>query len=313
MTRRASSNTRQHESVLERCVGTQGRQVRRVCERIRCTKRKPSKPSEQGRREIRLIGVRETRSAVGGRQAARKETKNTMKKLINAQKRVTDAEKKLSDVQQKAASAAAAYDKLVSLHAQVFAENGTKRTEAVNVAAQLIDEGYSLRSAAEAAGQEPNNKLQRYFTVARQMVKHMAMADDAIAPPAGFTSWIDAVAAKSLEDLCSHVASVRKPTERKVDDDAAIRKYINTRLTALQALLVGEASGKTVEGLSVGVAQFDAYVMAWLEADHSVAGLDALPLTAQDAETQEVIGGIQAAVQAAAQSLETETASEVAA
>src|SRR5690349_12857409 len=121
-----------------------------------------------------------------------------MKNLQKAHDRVVKAERNLQDAREGQAVAASQYEKLVAVASQVFSENGSKRMEAVNIAASLIDAGYSLRSAAEAAGQEPNNKLQRYFTVARQMVRHAAQEDGAIAPPEGFSTWMDAVAAESL-------------------------------------------------------------------------------------------------------------------
>jgi hypothetical protein len=195
--------------------------------------------------------------------------------------------------------AAKLYGQLETVHAQVFQERGGKRKAAVNIAAQLVDLGYSLRKAAKVAGRKPDNKLQRYFEVAKAMLAHEAGKDGAIPPPEGFETWTDAVAGMALEALCTSIRE-RKPEApvTVVDYDKAVRGFVNKTLDRLQALTVGEAS-KALTGVVVGEAQLQAYVKAWLRDGMSTAKLDKNPLTAITGDgAADLVTSIRAALQA---------------
>ncbi len=200
----------------------------------------------------------------------------------------------MPDVKDKAVAdgkAAKLYAKLAEVHAQVFAERGPKRVAAINLAGDLITLGYSLRGAAKAAGQKPDNKLQRYFEVARAMVnrEENPQAPDSIAPPDGFGTWLDAIAAMPLDGMAQHIRDTkagRKP-EPTADPDKAIRAAVNSALGKLAGLVAGEASGKC-EGFALGEAQLGRYLKAFVAAGFKVDGptMDKLPLTALTVEAK---------------------------
>lgn len=189
--------------------------------------------------------------------------------------------------------AAALYGKLQTVASEVFVEKGGKRKAAVTVAAQLVTLGYSLRKAAKAAGQKADNSLQRYFEVARAMVNHEEGADKAIAPPEGFASWMDAVAAMPLEGLCSDIRERKAGRVVDVDVSKAVRKYLTGSMERIGKLMHGTVTNKSLEGISVGEAQVKAFVAAWM-AGADTAALDAMPLTPLDAKGAAIVDAVKA-------------------
>lgn len=195
------------------------------------------------------------------------------------------------NVAEQDAKAAKLYLKLGEVHALVFAERAPKRVAAIRVAGELITLGYSLRKAAKAAGQPADNKLQRYFEVARAMVTHEEGAEGAIAPPEGFGSWMDAVAAMPLEKMADHIRETkagRKP-ETTPNPDAAVRSYLYSALGQIERLVAGEAKSAKVEGFTVDAVQVGRLLKAFVAGDFKVTdAMDKVAVTARPVQTVEV-------------------------
>lgn len=191
------------------------------------------------------------------------------------------------------AQAAKLYTQLETVAAQVSIEKGAKRVKAVDLAARMIELGYSLRGAAKAAGKKPDNKLQRYFEIGRA---RLSEGETAIPVPEGFGTWADAVAGMSLEDLADHVRAVKtgRKTETPVDADKAVRDAVNSALGKLAALVAGESTGRAT-GFAVGKAQLTHYVKAFIAAGFVLDGakLDKLALTAIPAPDVTTVEGIR--------------------
>lgn len=192
------------------------------------------------------------------------------------------------------AQAAKLYARLETVAAEVTVERGAKRVAAVDVAANLVEIGYSLRGAAKAAGQTPNNKLQRYFEIAKA---RLSEGDKAIPVPDGYGTWGDAIAAENLETLTTHIRAVKagRKGETTPDPDKSVRAYINGALGQLERLVAGEAKSKSVQGYAIGEAQLGRYLKAFVAAGFKIDGptmdkltLSALPVNADgktDAQT----------------------------
>lgn len=202
------------------------------------------------------------------------------------------------------AEAAKIYKRLTEVVGEVFSERGKKREEAIKLACELVTGGYSLRKAAKAAGfDKADNRLQRYFEVAKAMLSHEEGEEGkVIAPPDGFQSWSDAIAAMPLDNMCEHIRASKTGKTVTVDPDKAVRKHMDSHLNAIAALIDGSAKGKAVEGLSVGEAQAVAYVKAWLENGFKVA--PDMPLSAQTAETTGILAAIRNPVTAVVEMIE---------
>lgn len=203
------------------------------------------------------------------------------------------------------AKAGKLYTRLQSIAAEVFVEKGAKRSAAVRVAADLVTLGYSLRKAAKAAGQKPDNKLQRYFEVARAMVtrEEKPESPESIAPPEGFGTWSDAVAAMPLEAMAQHIRDTkagRKPTTAPTPDEA-VRSYLYSALGQVERLVAGEAGSVKVAGLAVDAVQVERILKAFVADGFKVTeNLDKCPLTARKVDAAATVADKLAAMLAGA-------------
>lgn len=205
------------------------------------------------------------------------------------------------NVAEQDAKASKLYARLQTVAAEVFVEKGAKRSAAVRVAADLVTLGYSLRKAAKAAGQKPDNKLQRYFEVARAMVtrEETPESPESIAPPEGFGTWSDAVAAMPLEAMAAHIRDTkagRKPTTAPTPDEA-VRSYLYSALGQIERLVAGEAGSVKVAGLSVDAVQVGRVLKAFVADGFKVTeNLDKCALTARKVDAVQTVADKLAAM-----------------
>ena len=186
----------------------------------------------------------------------------------------------------------AGYVKLAKAAADVTVERGPKRVAAIRAAAELVTLGVTLRQAAKAAGKDkPDTGLDRYFSIAKAMLRSEEGAEGAIAPPEGFDTWTDAVAGMGLESLAKHIQDNR--AERAPGDVAAtVKRLMLAHLRAFDAATEGKGKGKAVKGLTVGRESLLAMVRAW--ADNGITAAEGCTLAVNDATGAAIVEQVKA-------------------